>query len=244
MGLLPVDPSNPNDKPSAVLATIIPAREEWGDEILAFIKAFWAGKAIHAPGFPLVKFETSLTEAPHFHYADVWLDGRHHQGRFIRAMKKFLLKYKDDKPVGPDDRYDNGKQISFRVYRVPTKESINQNVLRGGDLVRHYLYNPTKEKSTDGKSFTLDLLSFDLGKYLEDSRHEAELLDSRDLQSSGYWMQSHQNRLKYVKKYVKYAATHSLPPLDNFVIDNQPNIEKLSIKYSQRIFWGLLSNSE
>ena len=52
-----------------------------------------------------------------------------------------MRKYKDDKPTG----YAKEKEFSFRMFAVPTTQTLNAKVLRGAALINHYLENPTKQ---------------------------------------------------------------------------------------------------
>lgn len=214
---MPLQAINLDNKYSSVFGTIGPAREEWGDGILTHINAYWQSFATYKADFlPRLKFETSNEGYPHFHIALMFQERTKYR-EFIKSLQKYMSQFKKDKPTG----YDKTKEFSIRLFSVPIKESVNSKVLRGADLINHYLDNPTKEKSTDGNNFTLELEGFNAYACIEAVKDELEQAAMR----------------AWLKKYHKLKSQGvDLPPLLSHVaIHNMPCFKHMetSWKYSR-----------
>lgn len=185
-----------------VFGTIGPAREEWGDAIMQFTHKFWQAKAVYEWA-PILKFETGNDGYPHFHIA-LAFSIRQSMGLYWKGMRKFLsVEYANDKPK----HYNPETGYSFRLFAVPTTgQQFNTKVLRGRKLVEHYLDEPTKEKSTDGKHYTLELEGFNAYKHIEEEPDE----------------EIREKKRKWLLKYQKLVHKGvDLPPLD--LLQNVPH---------------------
>jgi len=228
---LPLHRPGSNLKPKALFATIIPACEDWGPALLAFHIAFWLGVAISVPGMPVVKFEKgSELKTPHFHIGDCFFTG-HQLTRYCKALTNYVRKTFDK--VKPQGFGNDHKGISVQLFLVPTKETIHTNVLRGADLVQHYLFTPTKVKSVEGGTYRLDLTDWSVGQYLADLK--TQLSDPDYMHSIFNYDPEKQYAilLAYAQKYVKYARTHNMPELSKLILENRPDIKSLEDRFSR-----------
>lgn len=194
-----------------ILGTIGPAKEEWGEVILQFVNDYWKDKAVyHHTMPPRIKFEVSDDKSyPHFHIGLMFTE-RQKYAMFVRKLQQFMKQFAKDKPKG----YDQDKEFSIRLFAVPCTEQVNQNILRGADLINHYLDNPTKEKSTDGKNFQVELTGFNISRFIS-------TLADPEVAS------------KYAIKYKKSKL--ELPPLDEkygpLMLANRPNLEGVAQRW-------------
>jgi hypothetical protein len=210
---MPLKAINLEQKYPCVLGTIGPAKEEWGSAILEFVDAFWKGQAIYSSSLPpRLKFETSNEGYPHFHIGLMFQD-RQKFRMFVKKLQTFMSRYKKDKPHG----YDKAKEFSIRLFAVPCSETVNQKILRGPDLINHYLDNPTKEKSIEGGNYEIELEGFNISKFIEEAD---PVYDKAELR-------------KYVIKYQKSKL--ELPPLDDKIgpgmICNRPGLEGVATRW-------------
>lgn len=218
MPLLPIKPFVVNEngkkrypKYTCTLSTIGPVREEWGPEILDWIIAFFHKFGVVWEFKPRLKFETSDTGYPHFHLGERSVNLKTYGG-FISQLQKYMRKFKDVKPTG----YAHDKDFSIRVFRVPIVETHNSKVLRGKDLIQHYLDSPTKEKSTEGGSWTMEIPGFDPEGFI-----------------SAFGAEAQARMNKYLSKYRRYAATHDVIPLSSHILGNQPPLHRLEVAYAE-----------
>lgn len=210
---MPLPPINLEQKYASVFGTVGPVREEWGDAILQFVHRFWKDRAIYSSALPpRLKFEVGNDGYPHFHIGLMFQE-RQRYGMFVKKLQTFMSSYKKDKPNG----YVKSKEFSIRLFAVPCTETVNQRILRGADLVNHYLDNPTKEKSTDGQNYQIELEGFNLPKFLE----EVESDDKDDMRT-------------YALKYQKFKRP--LPPLDERfgpgMLWNRPGLDRLADRWN------------
>lgn len=214
-------PSKLHLRHPAVLVTIGPARDHWGPDLLAYILAFWLGKALIS--LCRLKFETSNDGYMHFHLALMAvMNGRGPpMTKFDRALHKYMDKLRPFKPAG----YDKAKHFSIAFYKVPITETLNTRILRGADLVNHYLDNPTKVKSTEGGNYQLVLEGFNTAYYLTEERRLAKLAESEDPRQSSRVLAKCTQWERWARKYYLYAKTHDMPPLDNYYwLHGMPNL--------------------
>ena len=208
---MPLHPISLKQGYVCVFGTLGPVKEEWGDDILQFIDHFWKNKAIMAMA-PRLKFEVSDDKQyPHFHLGLMFID-RQKYAMFIRAVQKFMSgKYKNEKPSG----YSKEKGFSFRLFAVPYNEDVRGIRLTGKKLIDHYLDEPTKEKSTDGKNYTIELTGFNVAA-------EVKRLTERDPEYGD-------KLKKWLSKFAKYKwGEYGSPPLDKRFLGNLPNLDHVN----------------
>lgn len=199
---MPLKAITMTNKYSCVFGTIGPVKEEWGPDVLTWVNAFWAQRAVYASDYPArLKFETSNEGYPHFHIG-VMLQERTKFNMFVTRLQKFLVQYKKDKPNG----YDKNKEFSVRLFAVPTVETHNRRVLRGKALIDHYLDEPTKEKSVDGGNWQIEVEGFNAARHIE--QEEDTVVQNK--------------KRRWLAKYHKLVANgHDLPPLE--LLQNVPH---------------------
>lgn len=226
---MPLHPVNLAQKYPATLSTIGPAREEWGDAILEFVHDFWKNQYLFDVGFPRLKFEVSNDGYPHFHLALMFAVPSHNKApkyaMFARRMKNFLRAYQADKrSLG----YDPKTELSFRMYAVPVVETHNAKVLRGAALMHHYLDTPTKEKSTDGKDFTIELDGFNVAQYLAERNLWVKAMQS-ELDTFGHIVRDH----VFIPPPTRPVNWHSL----SYGRDAQEHIDELTAHLNEINTW-------
>lgn len=216
-------PINLSYKYSCVFGTIGPVKEQWGPDILAFITQYWEGIAIPHPDMPFrLKFETSNEGYTHFHLALMFTE-RVKFSLFIRRLQKYMSRYKNDKPPP----YSKDKEFSIRLFQVPCKDTINGNTLRGPALINHYLDNPTKEKSTDGENFVVELDGFNVGHYITSIRNDASRFSDRGQSDLAKSYNDWADRTEtFAKKYIKYAKSHDMPSINLHIVGNMPDLHQ------------------
>ena len=159
---MPLYAIKPTKSYRIVFGTIGPVEEEWGQDILEFTDQYWRSRgSIYDPAFPpRLKFELSNDGYPHFH---IGLAFQVKTGvvKYATAIRKYLAKR--PKPA----RYSKEKGYSCRLFAVPAKSPDHDTGLYGTALINKYLDSPTKEKSTEGKNFTINLDSNGFNAHLQ-----------------------------------------------------------------------------
>ena len=201
-----------------LFATIGPAREEWGEDIHAFVVAFWTRRVhFHHTMQPRLKFEVGDKKGYNHFHLGVYLARPTKWQSFLNALKKHMRKYQNEKPPG----YNRSKGFSICFFAVPCSQTINSRILRGADLINHYLDNPTKQKCTDGGNWQLHLAGFSVSHFAEHFRAGEEK----------------EAMLKYAQKYLNFEEKHGkLPPLDEMygpgMLLNRPTLRpNLVVRY-------------
>jgi len=203
---MPLLPINLVNKYATVFGTLGPVREEWGDDILAFIHQFWKGRAL--VNYCRLKFEKGQDGYPHMHLA-LMLAERTTMRMFIKQVQKYMHKYQSDKPSG----YQNDKQFSFRLFAVPCKEGEKS----GKRLMDSYLDEPVKQKDIGGGNFIIEH-EFDVGSYIDSWKEKAP-----DFVPA---------MVKWVKKYhLCERRGMVLPPLSPDLVDNCPDLPSCAERY-------------
>jgi len=222
---------NSDEKTPMWFSTFCPALEEWGPIILDYVND-WFHKAgyIRLPGFPIVKFEISDDKGlPHFHIADGYTD-RHKLHKFIKEFKKWSNRT-FDKQLTKHGDMDKG--FSFRVFRVPYRQTINSNVLRGKQLIDHYLTAPTKLKSTDGEFYTLELTDWSVSTYLADKKAEIDRWPE-----GSEWQQfligMYEANKAYAAKFQRYFRHEKRATLDRFILENKVPLARIATQLDKR----------
>jgi len=233
---MPLQAINLRQPYSCTLSTLGPAKEAWGSDICEWITQYWSKKALSQPGFPRLKFETSNEGYPHFHLALMFTD-RQKYATFTKDLQKYMLKYKDDKPSG----YAKEKQFSFRMFAVPTSETHNAKVLRGAALITHYLENPTKEKSTEGGNFVMEIEGFNAMQHIADLQAEADrykaiiaagtMFPEIERETMQMYQEFAEKSKAYLQRYQK--CKQPLPPLTKDILANRPNIPDLAARFAK-----------
>jgi len=223
------------------LATFSPVLEEWGPTVLEFIVDYFdkLGYLRH-PGFPIVKFEIADDSGlPHFHIADGYLD-RKKLHMFIKRFSVWINRT-FDKQATKHGAMDKG--FSFRVFKVPYRETHNANVLRGKQLIDHYLYSPTKLKSTDGANYTLELTGWSVSTYLAARKARIDELADGDY-CKPYAIESYDRMKKYAAKFGRVFAHHPRAKLDHWLLENDVPFSRMANPAWQDKKWPVSPREE
>lgn len=225
MGLPSVNLLNPYP---CTLSTLGPAKEEWGPDIIEWITKYWQKRAITKTD-PRLKFETSNDGYTHFHLA-LYFEKRQKYAMFTKDLQKYMRKYKNDKPPG----YDKNKEFSFRMYAVPTVETHNAKVLRGSDLINAYLENPTKEKSTEGGNFIMEIDGFNGLQHIKDKWETIPTEKTGDPIIDEYRAVVSKSIVEmkaYLLAWQKFKGP--LPDLNRHILENRPKVAAVSARFSK-----------
>ena len=234
---MPLKAINPESKYSCTFSTLGPVKEEWAPDILEWVRLYWV-KVVSEPGMPRLKFETSNTGYPHFHLGMMFVDRQKYR-MFIKELQKYMRRYKDDKPTN----YKKEKDFSFRMFAVPVVETHNAKVLRGAALIHHYLDNPTKEKSTEGGNFEVEIEGFNAVAFIRDKQVIAQafydaaiccehMTKRHDVAYGEMLLKMNSDKMEYLKKY--QASKLALPPITKLILENRPNIHSLAESISKK----------
>lgn len=234
---MPLQAITLDNKYDTVFGTVGPAKQDWGQDIAEYIEGWWKGRDIVK--YHRIKFETSNTGYPHFHFG-LQLASRNKFRMFVRQLQDFLCKkYKDDKPTG----YARDKQFSVRVFAVPCKEVHGSNVVRGTALIDKYLDDPTKEKDTGGGNFVIEHDGYNAA--LDIAQWHKAARDAQPVYSTApmaYIAREYADRVQgtadritaYVKKYqAAQKRGIKLPEITRIIAQNQPPIDRLAKDYEK-----------
>jgi len=209
--------SDPNQKTPMWFSTFSPALEEWGPTILEYVTDYFTKLGyLRLVGFPIVKYEISDDKGlPHFHIADGYLD-RHKLHKFIKEFARWANRTFDKHLTKHGDM---SKGFSFRVFKVPHRQTINSNVLRGKALIDHYLTSPTKVKSTEGANYTLELTDWSVTTYLADEKARLDEMPDDDY-CKPLAIDTYDRHKKYASKFARKFAHNPRAKLDHWLLEN------------------------
>lgn len=223
--------SDPNQKTPMWFSTFSPALEEWGPTILEYVTQYFAKLGyLRLVGFPIVKYEISDDKGlPHFHIADGYLD-RHKLHKFIKDFARWANSTFDKRLTNHGDME---KGFSFKVFKVPFRQTINANVLRGKALIDHYLTSPTKLKSTDGANYTLELTGWSIATYLAAQKAEIDRPDI-DPEWQQFLNKLYEANKAYAAKFARRFRHESRATLDQFILENKVSFDRIANTIDKR----------
>jgi len=210
------------------LTTIGPAREEWGEDLIKWIMAFWQKTGVVWEAAPRLKFEISDDKKyPHFHLGEKSVAQKPYAA-FVKQLQKYMSKYQKAKPPG----YAKDSKFSIRCYAVPCSQTTirSSKVLRGMDLINHYLDVPTKEKDVGGGNFVLEVEGFNATEHIAICRLEAAKWEHNpDYQA--VLLKNVQRMEQWLSKYYKTSASEELVPLSKLLLDSQPPLKQVTMAH-------------